>query len=205
MEKVLGNLKKGLVFVISAPAGTGKTTLARMLVDEFPCIRESVSCTTRPPRRGENPDVDYHFLKKQEFEQKIQEGAFLEHAQVFGQYYGTLKEHVDQRLKKGLHVILVIDTQGAALLRKQDYPATFIFIQPPNLAELRTRLFNRKTEHTEHIEERLEFAEHELEQSREYDYIITNDNIHRAYDILRGILIAEEHKTERYHGRNIDQ
>lgn len=205
MEKVLGNLKKGLTFIISAPAGTGKTTLARMLIDEFPTVTESVSCTTRPMRRGELADVDYHFLTKEEFEAKISGGEFLEHAEVFGNYYGTLKAHVEKKLHEGRHVVLVIDTQGAMQLKKQKYPATFIFVQPPSMGELRSRLFNRQTEQEETIEKRLAFAEHEIEMADKYDYIITNDNIHRAYDILRSILIAEEHKTERLHGRSLNK
>ncbi|NGX26771.1 MAG: Guanylate kinase [Chlamydiae bacterium] len=205
MEKVLGNLQKGLVFVISAPAGTGKTTLARMLIDEFPCVTESISCTTRPSRKGEMKDVDYHYIPKEEFTAKIDAGEFLEYAEVFGQYYGTLKFTVEKKLREKEHVILVIDTQGAMLLHEQNYPAVFIFIQPPSMGELRSRLFNRKTEEEEHIEERLKWAEHEIEMAKKYDYIITNDNLHRAYEILRSIFIAEEHKTERYNGRSFDK
>lgn len=205
MEKILGNLKKGLIFVISAPAGTGKTTLARMLIDEFPSVTESVSCTTRPMRRGEIADVDYHFMSEKEFLTKKDAGEFLECAQVFGYYYGTLKDHVNKKLHEGQHVVLVIDTQGAMQLKQEKYPATFVFIQPPSLAELRSRLFSRQTEAQHDIEQRLEWAEHELDMAEQYDYIITNENIHHAYEILRSILIAEEHKTERYHGRSLNE
>lgn len=201
MEKILGNLKTGLVFVISAPAGTGKTTLARMIADEFPSVTESISCTTRKMRKGELADVDYHFTSKSEFEKKIAAGEFLEYAEVFGEYYGTLKSHVEKKLRSGEHVILVIDTQGALKLKESGYPATYIFVQPPSMGELRARLFNRKTEEELAIEERLKWAEHEVEMAKNYDYIITNDNLHRAYEILRSVLVAEEHKTERYDGR----
>lgn len=201
MEKLLGSLSKGFVVVMSAPAGTGKTTLARMLIDEFPTISESISCTTRHIRPGEIADKDYHFMTEAEFQAKEKEGQFLEHATVFGQRYGTLKEHVDKKLHQGQHVLLVIDTQGAIQLKKINYPAVYIFIRPPSMTELRTRLFNRKTEAEEHIEERLAWAEHELEMASQYDYIVTNDNLHSAYEILRSILIAEEHKTKRYHDR----
>lgn len=204
MEKLLGSLTKGLVFVISAPAGTGKTTLARMLIDEFPCISESISCTTRPKRMGEIAEKDYHFLSKEDFEQKVKEKEFLEHAIVFGHHYGTLKSQVEKKLHQGQHILLVIDTQGAIQLKKEDYPAVFIFIRPPSMGELRTRLFNRKTEEKEHIEERLTWAKHEIDMAMEYDYIVTNDNLHRAFEILRSIFISEEHKTKRYHDRNID-
>lgn len=205
MERVLGNLKKGLIFVISAPAGTGKTTLARMLIDEFPCVKESISCTTRPPRKGEIEDVDYHFIEQEEFREKVKAGELLEHAEVFGNHYGTLRSSVEKNLSSGEHVILVIDTEGAQQLKKQKTGAVFIFIQPPSMGELRSRLFNRKTEKEEHIEERLKRAEHEIEMAGRYDYVITNDNLHRAYEILRSIFIAEEHKTERINGRSYDE
>ncbi len=201
MEKLLGTLSKGMLIVMSAPAGTGKTTMAHMLLDEFRCISKSVSCTTRSKRPGEVKDKDYHFLSREEFNQKKKAGAFLEHADVFNHQYGTLQEDVEKKLESGQHVLLVIDTQGAEQLRKFDYPALSIFIKPPSMGELRARLIKRKTEADEHIEKRLAFAEHELEMASHYDYIITNDNLHHAYEILRSILIAEEHKTERYHDR----
>ena len=201
MEKLLGTLKKGLVFVISAPAGTGKTTLVRMLVDEFSVVKESVSCTTRPPRPGEIAEKDYDFLNKATFEAEVAAGEFLEHAEVFGTHYGTLKSHVLEEQNKGNHVVLVIDTQGALELKKSKFPATFIFVQTPSLSELRQRLFKRKTEKDEHIEERLSWAQGELEKANHYDYIIVNDNLHRAFEILRCIFIAEEHKNRGNHGR----
>lgn len=205
METLVGGLKRGIVIVISAPAGTGKTTLSRMLMDEFPSVTESISCTTRKRRLGEIEDKHYHFMDKATFDEKIEAGEFLEYAEVFGNYYGTLKAHVDQKCAKGQHVLLVIDTQGAMELKEQGYPAVFIFIEPPSMGELRARLFNRKTEGSEHIEERLKWAEKEIELKENYDYIVKNDNLHRAFDILRSILIAEEHKTERYHDRRSDE
>jgi guanylate kinase len=139
------------------------------------------------------------------FKDKIEAREFLEYARVFGSYYGTLKAHVDKKCHKGQHVLLVIDTQGALKLKEQEYPAVYIFIQPPSIGELRQRLFNRKTEQEQHIEERLKWAEKEIELKKRYDYVIKNDNLHRAYDILRSILIAEEHKIERYYDRNFDE
>ncbi|HSX03950.1 MAG TPA: guanylate kinase [Rhabdochlamydiaceae bacterium] len=195
MEKLLGNLTEGLVFVISAPAGTGKTTLVKMLCDEFISVADSISCTTRPPRPGEINGKDYYFLKKEDFEAKIAAGEFLEYAKVFDHYYGTLKEHVVQEQKKGKHVVLVIDTQGAMQLKEKKFPAIFIFISPPNFQELRERLFKRQTEHPELIEQRLSWAKHEMTMMINYDYHMVNDNLARAYEILRSIFIAEEHKT----------
>lgn len=205
METVLGGLERGMVIVISAPAGTGKTTLARMLVDAFPCVTESVSCTTRRKRKQEIEDKDYHFLDRATFEEKIRAGEFLEYAEVFGNYYGTLEIQVEQKLRQGEHVLLVIDTQGARALRESGYPAIFVFITPPSLGELRARLFHRKSEGEEHIERRLSRAEEEMKCKLDYDYVVTNDNLHRAFDILRSILIAEEHQTKRYHDRRSDE
>lgn len=191
--KVLGNVEKGLVFVLSAPAGTGKTTLARMLCEEFSCVKESISCTTRPIRPGEKEGDHYHFISREEFESKIKAGDFLEYAKVFDDYYGTSKQYVLKEQQNGKHVILVIDTQGALQL-KGKFPAVFIFIAPPTLEELRERLIKRKTETPQMIEKRLAWAKHEITLANQYDYLIINDNLQVAYDVLRSILIAEEHK-----------
>jgi guanylate kinase len=193
---LLGNLKKGIVFVISAPAGTGKTTLARMLCEEFSCVTESVSCTTRLPRVGEVEGKHYHFMTKEAFEAKIRSGDFLEYAEVFGHYYGTSKEFVLKQVEKGKHVVLVIDTQGALQLMGK-FAAVFIFITPPSLEELKTRLIKRKTESEENMQQRLSWAKKEMELAGKYDYNIVNDNLVIAYDVLRSILISEEHRTKR--------
>jgi guanylate kinase len=197
--KVLGNLSKGLVFVLSAPAGTGKTTLARMLRDEFSCITESISCTTRHPRPGEVSGKDYFFLTMKEFEDRIQDGDLLEYAKVFGNYYGTSKGFVLDQQENGKHVILVIDTQGALQLKEKKFPAIFIFISPPSLEELRERLVKRKTENHEMIEQRLSWAKKEISLASHYDYHIVNENLPTAYDILRSIIIAEEHRVKNHH------
>lgn len=195
-DKLLGNVSKGLVFILSAPAGTGKTTLVRMLRDEFACVTESISCTTRPIRPGEIADVDYHFMSTPEFEAKMAAGDFLEYAKVFGNYYGTSKEYVQQQQAKGKHVILVIDTQGAMQL-KGKFDATFVFVSPPSLQELRERLFKRQTESVEVIEQRLSWAKQEMALADRYDYHIINENLHTAYEVLRSIIIAEEHRVRK--------
>lgn len=187
-------MKKGLVFVVSAPAGTGKTTLVRMLLEEFHSVVESVSFTTRAPRPNEVPSRDYNFISPEEFEEKIDEGEFLEYAQVFGHYYGTSSKFVEAQRQKGKHVILVIDTQGALQL-KGKIDAIFIFISPPSLEELRSRLHRRKSESEEAIVQRLSWAEKEMALASQYDYHIVNDNLKTAYDVLRSILIAEEHRN----------
>lgn len=194
MTQVLGGKKKGLAFVISAPAGTGKTTLVKMLLEEFSCIVESVSYTTREPRPNEMEGRDYFFVSQSEFKKKIQAGDFLEHAEVFGHFYGTSKQFVLQQQERGKHVILVIDTQGALQLMDK-MEATFIFISPPSLEELRNRLYRRKSESEEAIACRLSWAQKEMALAPKYNYHITNDHLKMAYDVLRAILIAEEHKN----------
>ncbi|HEY4254748.1 MAG TPA: guanylate kinase [Chlamydiales bacterium] len=194
MAQLLGGLKRGLAFVLSAPAGTGKTTLVRMLLQEFPSVTESVSFTTRSPRKGEVPGFDYHFVTPQEFEARLQDNEFLEHATVFQHSYGTSRKEVERALASGKHVILVIDTQGALQLMGS-MEATFIFISPPNLSELKNRLHSRRSETPETIEQRLSWAEKEISLSPRYDYHIINEDLQVAYEALRSILIAEEHKT----------
>ncbi|MBS0615975.1 MAG: guanylate kinase [Verrucomicrobia bacterium] len=193
MYKLLGNLKKGLLFVISAPAGTGKTTLAQMLCKEFPCVVESISYTTRPMRGDEKEGEHYHFVSEKEFEKRKKEGDFLECASFLGNHYGTSRSQVEGLQKKGKHILLVIDTQGAQQLRGK-VQATSIFISPPNLDELKQRLMRRRTESPEAIARRLEWAQEEMKSRSLYDYHIVNDNLEIAYGVLRSILIAEEHK-----------
>lgn len=196
-KKLLGNTPHGLIFIISAPAGTGKTTLVNMLTKEFPSIVRSISCTTRSPRPGEHEGIDYFFLSKAAFKAKIDQGDFLEHAQVFGDDYGTSHEFVKSQQAHGKHVVLVIDTQGALQLKKKLKDAIFIFISPPSLAELKERMNKRKTETPQMIEERLAWARHELEMVHHYDYHIINDHLETAYIVLKSIFIAEEHKVRR--------
>lgn len=194
-KKVLGNLKKGLIFVISAPAGTGKSTLVEMLLTEFPdSIAESCSATTRRPRPGEVNEKHYQFISQERFERLIEAGEFIEYASVFGNYYGTRKKEVEDLLSQGKHVLLVIDTQGAMQM-KEKVEAIFIFISPPSLDELKKRLIRRQTEDEEMIEHRLSFAKKELNCAKEYNYHIINDNLQITYQIIRSILIAEEHKV----------
>lgn len=196
-NQLLGNTPHGLIFIISAPSGTGKTTLVHMLTKEFPSIVRSISCTTRNPRPGEHEGIDYFFINKETFKAKIDQGDFLEHAQVFGDDYGTSQEFVKSQQARGNHVVLVIDTQGALQLKKKLKDAIFIFISPPSLIELKERMNKRKTETPQLMEERLAWARHELEMVHHYDYHIINDHLETAYTILKSIFIAEEHKVRR--------
>lgn len=194
MSELLGNCPRGLVFVISAPAGTGKTTLVRQLVKEFPEIVTSISYTTRQPRIGEIQDKDYHFVSKEEFEKRVDNFDFLEHVNLYGDYYGTSRQWIEDRQKNGKHVLLVIDTQGAMLL-KEKLAAIYIFILPPSLDELEKRLLLRGTENMQAIKKRLERAHFELQSAHRYDYQIVNDDLDTAYRILKSIVIAECHRT----------
>lgn len=195
---ILGNHKHGLAFVISAPAGTGKTTLARKLYEEFPnLVVPSVSCTTRKPREGEIDGIDYFFLEDAVFEEKLKAGEFLEHAEVFGKHYGTLISAVKEQQLLGKHVIMVIDTQGAKQIQKA-IDATLIFIAPPSISILKKRLEARGSESQESIEMRLSWAAKEIETSKNYDYLVVNDDLEIAYSALKSILVAEEHRSSRW-------
>ena len=188
--------KKGLVFVLSAPAGTGKTTLMKMLQEEFPHVVGSISCTTRHARHNEINGRDYHFISPDDFNKRLAAGEFLEHASVFDHQYGTLRNSVEDLQKKGHHVFLVIDTQGAMQI-KEKIPAIFIFIAPPSFEELKNRLGKRQTETHEVMQKRIAWAKHEMEMISHYDYLIVNENLATAYQVLRSIVIAEEHRTDK--------
>jgi len=177
--------------VLSAPAGTGKTTLVKRLAAEFPHVVQSVSYTSRKRRPHEKDGIDYHFVTQGKFEEKLSAGDFLEHAKVYEDYYGTDRRGVDEQLEKGNHVFCVIDTQGAQQL-KGKVPAVFIFVFPPSLEELEARLTKRQTESPEIIEERLSWAVKEIEAGKHYQYQVVNDDLETAYEQLRQIVIAEE-------------
>jgi guanylate kinase len=195
---LLGNLKRGILFILSAPAGTGKTTLVRRLTRDFDCVVQSVSWTTRKAREGELDGVHYRFATRVEFEEALKNNEFIEWAKVFDSYYGTSRKWVERELNKGKHVFLVIDTQGARQLREQGEGVS-IFISPPSMEELRRRLEERSTEGAAAIEKRLSFAKMEMEAAPTYDYHIVNDQLETAYQVLRSICIAEEHRASRLH------
>jgi guanylate kinase len=189
---------KPLLFVVSAPAGTGKSTLVDRLVKEFEGLEETCSVTTRQPRAGEKEGKHYHFVSPSVFAKRVKEGAFLEHVDVHGHKYGTLKEDVDKIHSEGKHAILVIDTQGARRIQESGIEAIYTFLAAPSMEILKKRLISRGTETTAQIEKRLEIAEKELEASALYHYRIVNDELEIAYLKLKSVLIAEAHKIKHF-------
>ena len=182
-------MNKGRLFVISGPSGTGKGTICKELVKDDK-IRLSVSMTTRSPREGEVHGVSYFFAAKEEFEQKISAGGFLEYAEVFGNYYGTPKMEVLELLDEGIDVLLEIDVQGALQI-KDVYPeAVLVFILPPSMEELRSRLSGRGTETQEVIERRLGKAAHEISFAAQYDYAVINDQLDEAVNDVKTVIRA---------------
>lgn len=185
---------KPLFIVVSAPSGCGKSTLIDMLLQEYNDIVYSISCTTRMPRGEEEDGLDYHFLSKERFETLVGENAFIEHACVHGNYYGTLKSPVEEVLREGNSMILDIDVQGAARVREyvkrlpNNDPLKIgyadIFIMPPSLEELRGRLERRGTDSREVIERRMSAAQGEIDRAGEYMYKVTNDDLAVAYKRL---------------------
>ena len=180
--------KKGKLFVFSGPSGVGKGTLNAMLFAEFgDQIAFSVSATTRAPREGEVHGREYYFLSKAEFLQRIAENDFLEHDEHFGNYYGTPKSFVQEKLQEK-HVILEIDVVGALNAKKAFENCVLVMIAPPSLEELKRRLQGRGTETDEEIEKRLSRIEYELSQKDKYDYVIINDNLEQAIRDLEDII-----------------
>lgn len=196
--KMLNNskIKLGKLFIVAAPSGGGKTSLVNQLIATFPQIELSISHTTRPARPKEKHGKDYFFISQSEFLNMIDEHAFLEHAQVFENHYGTSKQQIEERLSQGIDVILDIDWQGAQQIR-QIYPqAISIFLLPPSLETLRERLQNRQQDNLEVIEKRMKQAQEELSHYNEFDYLIVNKEFDTALEQLKAIVIAERLKKD---------
>lgn len=198
MSYLRSKKNSGTLFVLSAPAGTGKSTLVNMLVEEFNTVLASVSFTTRQARQGEIQGVHYNFVTPDEFKQRIARQEFVEYVQLYGEYYGTSAAWINSRLQQGNDVFLVIDTQGARHLQAQHLAfgkMVYIFLVPPSLKELQRRLIYRGTESPDKIRERLAIAEKEIECVHFYDYCIVNDQLKHSYEALRSIYIAEKHRV----------
>jgi guanylate kinase len=179
------------VFVITGPSGVGKGTLIRGLMERVPKLELSVSATTRSPRPGERNGVDYHFLTREDFDAKVADDAFVEHADYAGRSYGTLRSELEDRVRKGAPVVLEIEVQGARQVRAAMPEAVQVFIAPPSLSALRTRLIGRGTDNPEEVERRLHVAEQELSAQPEFAHVVVNDRLDEALDGLAAIVADE--------------
>lgn len=194
----VGN-RQGICVVLSSPSGAGKTTISRALLESDPEITMSVSCTTRPPRPGEVDGRDYYFVSKDKFKEMINKGEFLEHAEVFGHFYGTPRSFVDGKLSEGKDVVFDIDWQGTRqLAEKMDGDLVSIFILPPSMEELEKRLRQRNQDVEEVVQKRMKKASREISHWNEYDYVIVNENLNQAMADVEKIVQAERLRRFRY-------
>lgn len=184
----------GTLFIFSAPSGAGKTSLVKALLENTSHIGVSVSHTTRAPRPGETHGKDYNFVSQEEFKSLIDNNAFLEHAQVFDNFYGTSQRWVEEELAAGRDVILEIDWQGAQQVRHLMSDAVTVFILPPSIEELESRLSNRGQDSDEIIARRMRDAQSEMSHYAEFDYLIVNDDFDNALQELRAVVIARRHR-----------
>ena len=190
--------QEGLPIIISAPSGTGKTTILRVLKKHLPDLNFSVSHTTRSPRENEQDGVDYHFTTKENFIGMTGRGEFLEWAQIHDNYYGTARKNIADTLKKGNDLVLELDVQGVESLRDLKYQGIYIFILPPSMEELEKRLTGRGTESDNQIKQRLETGKKEISKSHLYDYAVTNVNVDESVDTILAIIRAEKKRMSRY-------
>ncbi|MDQ7821927.1 MAG: guanylate kinase [Candidatus Eremiobacteraeota bacterium] len=188
---------KGILFVVSGPSGAGKGTILETILREAPSVRFSVSATTRSPRQGEREGVHYHFLSREVFKSMAGRDEFLEWAHVHDEYYGTPRRAVEECLASGNDMVLDIDVQGGLQLMDREKEAVFVFVAPPDIAELRRRLEGRGTESGEKIARRIEVAKHELTFVGSYEYCIVNDSLEEAIASMKAVMTAERLKTKR--------
>lgn len=179
------------IFAITAPSGTGKNTIINALLQQRPYLAYSVSTTTRKPRKREENGINYWFISKKEFEEKIKKESFIEYAEVLDNYYGTSKKEIERILQNSQFPILDIDIQGAMKLQQSKYNLVCIFILPPSLGELERRLLNRGTESVEQINKRLALAQTELEYKKHFQYSVTNDHLDNAVKSIETIIESE--------------
>jgi len=183
--------RRGCLFVISAPSGSGKTTLVQKLLTSFDDLRFSVSYTTRAPRGAERDGVDYHFVIREAFQEKIRRGELLEWAEVHGNLYGTSKLETERIRAMGQDLLLDVDVQGADQVRKAEPEAVTMFVMPPSFQVLEERLCGRKQDSPEVIEGRLAGARREIDRYRDYHYVLVNDRIEETAELLKSIVLAE--------------
>ena len=198
MNKIIKQVERGSLIIISGPSGSGKGTIIK---EYLKTNRDhswlSVSCTSRPIRPGDEEGVNYYFVTKKEFERLIKKGEFLEYAEYNGNYYGTPKEYIESRLSSGIDVLLEIEVQGALKVKELVPEAIFIFIMPPSMKELRERLVGRGTEDIDAILGRFKRAYKEINEVTKYNYVITNDKIEEAVLKMQAIIISEKCRVDR--------
>jgi guanylate kinase len=190
-------LDRGLLFIVSAPSGAGKTTLVERLVEQVDRLKMSRSYTSRSAREGETDGVDYNFVSRARFEAMIAAGEFLEWAEVFGNLYGTGAADTERALASGCDVVLVIDVQGARKVRRRGIPAVTVFVMPPSFEVLERRLRGRSKDAEDAIQQRLQVARDEIASFVEYDFVVVNDELTAAVDRLRSIVTAERARLYR--------
>ncbi len=193
-SKKINNDENGLLIVVSAPSGTGKTTLCKRILEIVPNLRFSVSYTTRFPRRGEQNGKDYYFISEDEFRQKITEGEFAEWAENYGHLYGTSFLEVERLLNNKIDILLDVDPRGAKALKEKYPDGIFVFVLPPSIDALEERLRGRGSEKDDMLRIRLNKAMDEMKEALWYDYAIVNERIEESLDILRSIYLAEKNK-----------
>lgn len=189
-------MPKGVLIIISAPSGTGKSTICRKLLQRRKNLKYSVSCTTRPPRPGEKHGKHYFFLSREEFKRRIRHNDLLEWALVHDEYYGTPRSFIETATKSGSDVLLAIDVQGAAAIRRKLPDSILIFVAPPSLQSLRERLTGRR-DAPESVAKRLANSKGELAAAKNYDYLVVNDDLEKAVSQIESILTAERLKVGR--------
>ena len=193
----MSNKARGLLFIVSAPSGAGKTTLVERLVEQIPHLRMSRSYTSRAARSGETDGVDYNFVTRDRFEAMAAAGDFLEWAEVFGNLYGTCAADTDAMLHGGDDVVLVIDVQGARKVRARGLQTRAVFVMPPSFAVLEQRLRGRSKDSEAAIQRRLQVARGEVAAFTEYDFVVVNDEVTAAVDRLRSVVVGERARLQR--------
>ena len=189
--------RKGLVFVVSGPSGAGKSTLCKTMLAQVPYMTLSVSCTTRHPRPGEKEGMDYCFIDESRFREMIQRDEFVEWAEVYGKLYGTPQQQLEEAMTQGTDVLLEIDPQGTCQIMQRFSDAVYVFVTPPSLEMLRTRLVRRASDSPNDIQDRLQKARDEMAHFHSYHYVIRNEKLTQATRELESIILAERVKTDR--------
>lgn len=190
-------MEKGLLIVISGFSGVGKGTVIQMVLNELPGLKFSVSCTTRAPRAGEEDGVNYYFLSEEEFERKIDEGAFIEYTRTFTNYYGTLKSEIDTPIAAGVDILLELNVVGAKNIKKLYPDCVTIFVRPPSMEALKARLVGRGSESPESLERRLNEIDNESKEIPSYDYVVVNAVARTCAEEIVGIIRSEHLRTDR--------